>query len=110
MRDKKYKYFKCDDCPDDTQVMRNCAGQYKHADFRFEFKNKEIIYECPQSFFDDVVREWYHLFTLRQLMQKTGIMVDSENITLFELNVFDIINSEFNAIDNHELKTDKKTK
>ena len=88
--------------------MRNCSSNYAFSDFRYEFGNKEIINQCPQSFFDDVVREWYHLFNLRQLMQKTGIYTNSENVTLFELNIFDIINTEFNIIDDHELKKNER--
>jgi len=94
--------------------MRNCAGQYPNSDFRYEFKkpqldeNHRIIRQCPQSFFDDVVREWYHLFDLRKLMKKTGIVEKSENITLFELNIFSIIDNEFNLIDEYEAKKDER--
>lgn len=92
--------------------MRNCEGQYPVDNpmekYRFQFLNNEIIYECPNSYFDNDTKLVYNQYNRLKLMKQLGITTNCADISLLELDCYSIIEYESSLA--RDKKQEKETK
>lgn len=93
--------------------MRNCENRFPFSRFKYQFINKEIITQCPVSYFDGLENVVYQSYNRLRLMKDLGINADSKDITLLEIDAYSIIEEELTSfktqkIDESIKKADSK--
>ena len=88
--------------------MRNCSNNYPKKNlldqFKFQFSYKpEIIYECPLSYFDDIIVSIYAQYNELVLRKKLGIFTPIADITLLEMYCYNIIESELSKAESAKM-------
>ena len=90
--------------------MRNCYNNYPVKDkadaFKFQFKYKhDILYQCPASYFDDIIIAVYVQHSELVLRKKLGIVTRLEEISLLEMTCYNIIESEMSKAEDAKMKS-----
>jgi hypothetical protein len=86
--------FTCENCTEELQVARNCGGDYPKSRFRLQLLNRNIIYECPNTYFDGFLFELYNTYIGYKTMKSLGISSSSIDLSKLELEAYSIIESE----------------
>jgi len=63
-----------------------------------QFPNKEIIKECPNSFFSNIAPTFFENYQNLKTCKNMGISTDNKNVTLLELEAYSIIENEMQLI------------
>jgi hypothetical protein len=96
------------------QEMRNCCNQYpgkKEIDkfiFQFKYKPTIEIFECPNSYFDDIIMSIYSQYSNYLVRKRLGIFTNAKDVSLLEMECYNIIESESNIAEEEKFDRDMK--
>ena len=86
----------------------NCGNKYRGAlpdyFFKWQLGNKEILTECPNTYFNDLVKYLYHGYNSYKINGKLGIVTSPKDLSYFEVLCYNIIDNELNHAQNESMK------
>ena len=101
---EKKKAFDCEDCTEALKIQRNCRNHDKNTRFKLQYDNREIIKECPNSYFEGLTQAFFSSYDTLKLLKSMGINSSSNDLALLELEAYAIIENEIEKLKDYTHK------